>query len=458
MGLNAFSSNENAHNKLASVESTPIEFNEIISSQLFPETYFSEEVLLGFGIFFGFSLILITYGILIYINVWQPLYLWFSIYVFFMAAYIFVLSGLIIDLKSPSFPNSGVAVAIGLFISYVKFFQQLTSTIQYKKRHQWLNRFIYSVLLLSVMYFILPYQKVTILFLRIVFFTTTLLIFTTLKDNPELTKTQSRLMAGSLIFLLLAMIVLAVSQWSNWFLKANLLRWGIVLSALHISWISVSILYRIKKINDTQESLWLDIRQTKKELLSKYLDGVQEEKKRIVAELKNSVLSDMDSLNNGELLTKNEKDELLSIQNRVINITDELESKSQVQSQFLDKIRIFAKEHESEQMAFNVEFYNYKKGLSPNDEKQLFHIIQEGIQNIEMHAKANEVEIQLIKSDNEVILTIEDNGIGFNLNNNKNGIGIRSMHQRAENINANLNIRTTLGMGTSIYVAVSVEK
>ena len=461
IAFSAFSTIENVQDTVARAETNPTQFNEIITSHLFPETYFSEEIILGFGVFFGFTLILIIYGLLIYVNVKQPVFLWFAVYVFFISSYIFVLSGLVIDLTSSLFSDIGILVGIGLFLGLVKFFQLLTCTTQFKKRHQWLNRFKYMIIILGVMYFILPYPDISILLMRIIFIITTVLIFIGLKNNPELTKTQSSLMAGSLVFLLLAMFVLAVSQWSDWFLKTNLLRWGIVLAALHIAWITVSILYRIKKIGDSQESLWLDIRQNKKELLSRYLEGVEGEKKRIVSELKDSVLTDIKllqgELKKGAFLDEHDQEELSLIQNRLVNITSELEAKNNVKSKFLEKITALAKGHQSDQTAFKVNFFNFEGNIDSRIEQQLHHIIQEAIQNIEKHAKATEVEIQLIQNEQDLILTIEDNGVGFNLKNNNTGIGINNMTHRAEIIKASLNIRSTPEKGTSIYVAVRLN-
>ena len=51
------------------------------------------------------------------------------------------------------------------------------------------------------------------------------------------------------------------------------------------------------------------------------------------------------------------------------------------------------------------------------------------VNNIIKHANANEVNIQLIKHDNELNLLIEDNGMGFDLNEamEKGGIGLKNI-------------------------------
>jgi len=64
----------------------------------------------------------------------------------------------------------------------------------------------------------------------------------------------------------------------------------------------------------------------------------------------------------------------------------------------------------------------------------LYRITQEAIQNAVKHGKATSIEVKLSKEEDNLILVIEDNGIGFsNIENikKKKGMGINIMHYRA---------------------------
>lgn len=85
----------------------------------------------------------------------------------------------------------------------------------------------------------------------------------------------------------------------------------------------------------------------------------------------------------------------------------------------------------------------------------LYRIIQEAINNIIKHAKADNVEIQLKNYDDIILLTIEDDGVGFDLKNVQKGLGLSSIQNRLEPINGLFEINSQLKHGTSIVVEIN---
>ncbi len=79
------------------------------------------------------------------------------------------------------------------------------------------------------------------------------------------------------------------------------------------------------------------------------------------------------------------------------------------------------------------------KRLDEKLELSLFRIAQESINNILKHSKATEVNVQLYKKGNEVILMIEDNGVGLPENLEKKGLGLRNIESRTEALNGIVN-------------------
>ena len=96
--------------------------------------------------------------------------------------------------------------------------------------------------------------------------------------------------------------------------------------------------------------------------------------------------------------------------------------------------------------------------FTPDQEINLFRIIQESLTNIIKHSKAKEASLDLDISDEKVRLVIEDNGIGFSpvekLHNNvqKCSFGILNMNERAKMLGGDFEILSQPGAGTKITI------
>lgn len=88
--------------------------------------------------------------------------------------------------------------------------------------------------------------------------------------------------------------------------------------------------------------------------------------------------------------------------------------------------------------------------MNNNIKINIYRIIQESLQNIDKYAQASKVNLNMNKYENEIHITITDNGIGFNPNTNKKGIGLNNMKKRMEEINGQFYIESTQNKGTKI--------
>jgi two-component sensor histidine kinase len=84
--------------------------------------------------------------------------------------------------------------------------------------------------------------------------------------------------------------------------------------------------------------------------------------------------------------------------------------------------------------------------------------VQEAIQNVIKHANAKACRIEITKVGNkELLITIEDNGIGFDSNKKDNtGIGLKNMTDRAKILSSKLKVNSDLGIGTKIEVTFKI--
>jgi signal transduction histidine kinase len=74
--------------------------------------------------------------------------------------------------------------------------------------------------------------------------------------------------------------------------------------------------------------------------------------------------------------------------------------------------------------------------------------------NIVKHAKASNVTIELINENNFVLLTITDDGNGFDQDSIKSGMGLKNMKSRAELHNGTAIINTSHKNGCKLTVQI----
>jgi signal transduction histidine kinase len=86
----------------------------------------------------------------------------------------------------------------------------------------------------------------------------------------------------------------------------------------------------------------------------------------------------------------------------------------------------------------------------------LFLICQEALANIAKHAHAKRVDLNVWTSPERVMLEIQDNGLGFDVEKSSQtlGHGLSNMHTRAKNVGGDLEITSVLHEGTSIFAWV----
>ncbi len=96
----------------------------------------------------------------------------------------------------------------------------------------------------------------------------------------------------------------------------------------------------------------------------------------------------------------------------------------------------------------------YKEGLSKIEELQVYRILQEALNNISRHAKAEAAKVTIKQQQGKFFMEVKDNGCGFDTNKLQNSstvFGLQSMQQRAAAIKSSLNISSTTG-GTTIQL------
>jgi two-component system, NarL family, sensor kinase len=89
----------------------------------------------------------------------------------------------------------------------------------------------------------------------------------------------------------------------------------------------------------------------------------------------------------------------------------------------------------------------------------IYRIVQETINNALKYANASTIKVQVVVK-NEMILTISDNGKGFDTSDieNSGGIGWKNIYSRAGLINGNVSVFSKLGEGTTVKITLPINE
>jgi signal transduction histidine kinase len=88
----------------------------------------------------------------------------------------------------------------------------------------------------------------------------------------------------------------------------------------------------------------------------------------------------------------------------------------------------------------------------------LYRIIQESFHNINKYAKASSIQVSIKKIEDDLVLVISDNGIGFKTLTKKKGIGLENMESRTNECDGEFKLMAKIGEGTTITVKVPIEQ
>lgn len=95
----------------------------------------------------------------------------------------------------------------------------------------------------------------------------------------------------------------------------------------------------------------------------------------------------------------------------------------------------------------------------PGDVKLHFlRILQEAMKNIREHSQATEVKVTIESGYDQLFLTIEDNGRGFDVTLPVDGIGLKNMKSRTKAIKGTFDIKSHDNNGTAIHIKVPFKK
>lgn len=242
--------------------------------------------------------------------------------------------------------------------------------------------------------------------------------------------------------------------WRTW--------WFLVLAAIGISLVIYSLYRRrinlLTRAHAAQEAFAL-----------KLIESQERERKRIAAELHDSLGQSLVLIKNWALLAiqadaqkrspKTNLDEISETASEAIKEVREISYN--LGPYQLDRLglkrtieEMVQKVDDSSPTGFNSDIRAIDGCLAREAEISFFRIVQEAVSNVVKHSEAAEAWLEIGKEGEHIVLTVRDDGKGFDTSGAEGGFGLLGMSERVGLLKGELSVRSELGKGTSIRVTL----
>lgn len=204
--------------------------------------------------------------------------------------------------------------------------------------------------------------------------------------------------------------------------------------------------------------------------LEALIDGEEKERNRIAQDLHDGINGDLSvikyKITSIECANFNSKDTIIytdaislldNAVEQIRRISHNLAPPSLYAFNLIEAIQQYcSKLNASNPVSITFQYFGNQLNLEKEKETAIYRIIQELLTNIIKHSKATEALVQINKHEKTLLLTIEDNGKGFDLNTKgNNGIGLQNIKSRVGFLNANMDINSS-SEGTSFNIEMEL--
>ena len=205
------------------------------------------------------------------------------------------------------------------------------------------------------------------------------------------------------------------------------------------------------------------------------LEGQEAERRRLSQEIHDSlgpllstIRLNVESINSNENLDPATHQRLNTVQELVNEVTQDMRdiSHALMPSAIIDFGLVTALENlckkANDTKNIKIDFFskNINTRLAENIELGLYRIGQELLNNALKYSKAKTIQVQLIRHTENLVLTVEDDGVGFDLKNithkKDRGIGLRNIETRVALLNGIFDIETSPDNGVFSTIEIPI--
>jgi len=197
---------------------------------------------------------------------------------------------------------------------------------------------------------------------------------------------------------------------------------------------------------------------------------VQAVRNRIAADLHDDIGSTLSSISIMSELAKVKSSDSLSllksigesasaIQENMSDLVWVVNSKNDHFNNMVQRMKQFSSEIlDAKSIAFHLicDEDVYDERLSMDQRKKVYLFFKEAINNAAKYSCAKQVNVHISSLNDQIILTIEDNGNGFNLNNGNSGNGLANFRRRADELKGIFSIHSAINEGTKIQLSFKI--
>jgi signal transduction histidine kinase len=219
------------------------------------------------------------------------------------------------------------------------------------------------------------------------------------------------------------------------------------------------------KLNKIRSKLQLNV-------INATFDGKEIERKKIASLLHDSISSKLSSaglqLSAFSAITKIDSEEIKKTKEILKEVHDEIRNLShELSPSLLAKFGLFHAIQDLCDKNSNtlIEFkhtiaVDLKQSYNEDFETKLYHIISELFNNILKHSSASKAVITIEEKNNELIITIEDNGKGFKTTKSisNEGFGLTQIRARISSMSGKFSINSIVDKGTLVTIKVPIKE
>jgi len=217
----------------------------------------------------------------------------------------------------------------------------------------------------------------------------------------------------------------------------------------------------------------IDILNKEKELasLEALIEGEDMERSRIAKDLHDSVNGNLSAIKHN--LSSISKEHLKTDDNEVLNIAIEMLDSAcdqirnishdlvppslqnygliEALEQYINRVNSLAL------VEISFQHFGTLYPMTKKTETMIYHAIQELISNVVKHSKAKKALVQINANLNVLHLTVEDDGVGYDVNKVNHGLGLQNIRSRVEFLEAEMDIKSDRN-GTSVTIDINLPK
>jgi signal transduction histidine kinase len=421
------------------------------------------------GVFYGGFVFCFLFSIISFFFLRKQIYLWYSLYILASSLYLFTTMGYSFQYL---YPNNVVFTSFFRIITLIfgavfllKFTQSLLKTKEYAYRiHTIINITVYAFIATVLIQFLFPsfYKSKITLMVKTVYI---LLLIATISYFLAAFFTYSKQKEVVRLYLLSFGVLFICGAISL------LLEYGLALeyrpyvsllfigTLLEVVVLGISILNDVRITYKEKSNLTLKIAEKQQEIAQAFIDGMEKEKVMVSNELHDDIGSRMANflrqIEHENEISSTSRNKLSVIIDDIRKISHQLSPNKGNLLSFKERIANVIEETFFEtNITYDFQFLGNQNFLNEKEELNVYRILQETLHNILKHAKASFVEIQFVNFDNEITITIEDNGVGFDLNKRKLGLGIENIKKRVDYLKGTIEISSIKDKGTFIVIAI----